>query len=170
MAVTGTLREITGEMMQLMIMLEDEPDSDVLKDTLEGLSGELDTKAENYVYVIKEYEGQIENIKKEIERLSARKKTAENAIERLKNALLYAMQTTNTKKCGGNLYTISVRNNAPQLGQLDESRIPEKYFNVVTEKKLDKKTLLADVKVAEKEGKHIDGVDGLRVSQSLSIK
>ena len=67
MAVTGTLREITGEMMQLMIMLEDEPDSDVLKDTLEGLSGELDTKAENYVYVIKEYEGQIENIKKEIQ-------------------------------------------------------------------------------------------------------
>lgn len=170
MALTGTLREITGEMMQLMIMLEDEPDSDALKDTLEGLAGELDIKAESYVYVIKEYEGQIENIKKEIERLTARKKVAENAIERLKNALLYAMQTTGTKKCGGDLYTISVRNNAPQLGQLDESLIPEKYFNVVTEKKLDKKTLLADVKAAEKEGKHIDGVDGLRVSQLLSIK
>ena len=170
MALTGTLREITGEMMQLMIMLEDEPDSDVLKDTLESLAGELDVKAESYVYVIKEYEGQIENIKKEIERLTARKKVAENAIERLKNALLYAMQTTGTKKCGGDLYTISVRNNTPQLGQLDENLIPEKYFNVITEKKLDKKTLLADVKVAEKEGKHIDGVDGLRISQSLSIK
>lgn len=170
MALTGTLREITGEMLQLMIMLEDEPDSEVLKDTLEGISGELDTKAESYVYVIKEYEGQIENIKKEIERLTARKKVAENAIERLKNALLYAMQVTNTKKCGGNLYTISLRNNAPQLGQLDESCIPDKYFNVVTEKKLDKKTLLADVKTAEKNGKHIDGVDGLKVTQSITIK
>ena len=170
MALTGTLREITGELMQLMIMLEDEPDSEMLKDTLEGLSGELDVKAENYVYVIKEYEGQIENIKKEIERLTARKKVAENAIERLKNALLYAMQVTDTKKCGGKLYTISLRNNAPQLGQLDESRIPEKYFNEVTEKKLDKKTLLADAKLAEKNGKHIDGVDGLKVTQSITIK
>lgn len=170
MALTGTLREITGEMMQLMIMLEDEPDSEVLKDTLEGISGELDTKAENYVYVIKEYEGQIENIKKEIDRLTVRKKVAENAIERLKNALLYAMQTTGTKKCGGNLYTISLRNNAPQLGQLDENRIPDKYFNVVSERKLDKKTLLADVKTAEKNGKHIDGVDGLKVTQSITIK
>ena len=32
----GSLREITGDMLKLMIMLEEEPDSEVLKDTVDG--------------------------------------------------------------------------------------------------------------------------------------
>ena len=110
----GSLREITGDMLKLMIMLEEEPDSEVLKDTLEGIGGELDSKAENYVYVIKEYEIQIEAIKKEKARLDARMKTMENSMNRLKDAIKGAMEVTGTKKCGGNIYTITLKNGADQ--------------------------------------------------------
>lgn len=162
----GSLREITGDMLKLMIMLEEEPDSEVLKDTLEGMGGELDSKAENYVYVIKEYEIQIEAIKKEKARLDARMKTMENSMNRLKDALKGAMEVTGTKKCGGNIYTITLKNGADQLGEFDESLIPEKYFEKIPASlKLDKKKLLADAKV-----KRIEGVGPLRKTTSLLIK
>lgn len=162
----GSLREITGDMLKLMIMLEEEPDSEVLKDTLEGMGGELDSKAENYVYVIKEYEIQIEAIKKEKARLDARMKTMENSMNRLKDALKGAMEVTGTKKCGGNIYTITLKNGADQLGEFDESLIPEKYFEKIPATlKLDKRKLLADAKV-----KRIEGVGPLRKTTSLLIK
>lgn len=162
----GSLREITGDMLKLMIMLEEEPDSEVLKDTLEGMRGELDSKAENYVYVIKEYEIQIEAIKKEKARLDARMKTMENSMNRLKDALKGAMEVTGTKKCGGNIYTITLKNGADQLGEFDESLIPEKYFEKIPATlKLDKRKLLADAKV-----ERIKGVGPLRKTTSLLIK
>lgn len=162
----GSLREITGDMLKLMIMLEEEPDSEVLKDTLEGIGGELDSKAENYVYVIKEYEIQIEAIKKEKARLDARMKTMENSMNRLKDALKGAMEVTGTKKCGGNIYTITLKNGADQLGEFDESLIPEKYFEKIPATlKLDKRKLLADAKV-----ERIKGVGPLRKTTSLLIK
>lgn len=162
----GSLREITGDMLKLMIMLEEEPDSEVLKDTLEGMGGELDSKAENYVYVIKEYEIQIEAIKKEKTRLDARMKTMENSMNRLKDALKGAMEVTGTKKCGGNIYTIILKNGADQLGEFDESLIPEKYFEKIPATlKLDKRKLLADAKV-----ERIKGVGPLRKTTSLLIK
>lgn len=162
----GSLREITGDMLKLMIMLEEEPDSEVLKDTLEGMGGELDSKAENYVYVIKEYEIQIEAIKKEKARLDARMKTVENSMNRLKDALKGAMEVTGTKKCGGNIYTITLKNGADQLGEFDESLIPEKYFEKIPATlKLDKRKLLADAKV-----ERIKGVGPLRKTTSLLIK
>lgn len=162
----GSLREITGDMLKLMIMLEEEPDSEVLKDTLEGMGGELDSKAENYVYVIKEYEIQIEAIKKEKARLDARMKTVENSMNRLKDALKGAMEVTGTKKCGGNIYTITLKNGADQLGEFDESLIPEKYFEKIPATlKLDKRKLLADARV-----ERIKGVGPLRKTTSLLIK
>lgn len=162
----GSLREITGDMLKLMIMLEEEPDSEVLKDTLEGMGGELDSKAENYVYVIKEYEIQIEAIKKEKARLDARMKTMENSMNRLKDALKGAMEVTGTKKCGGNIYTITLKNGADQLGEFDESLIPEKYFEKIPATlKLDKRKLLADAKM-----ERIKGVGPLRKTTSLLIK
>lgn len=162
----GSLREITGDMLKLMIMLEEEPDSEVLKDTLEGMGGELDSKAENYVYVIKEYEIQIEAIKKEKARLDAKMKTVENSMNRLKDALKGAMEVTGTKKCGGNIYTITLKNGADQLGEFDESLIPEKYFEKIPATlKLDKRKLLADAKV-----ERIKGVGPLRKTTSLLIK
>ena len=162
----GSLREITGDMLKLMIMLEDEPDSEVLKDTLEGMGGELDDKAEKYVYVIKEYDSKIEAIKKEKVRLEDRQKTVENAMNRLKKALKEAMEVTGTKKCGGDIYTITLKNGAEQLGEVDESLVPKKYFEKVPATlKLDRKKLLADAKV-----KKIKGVGLLRKTSSLLIR
>lgn len=165
----SALRDITGDYLKLMVMLEEEPDSEetleFIKDTLEGVEGEFGDKIEKYVYVIKEYEAQIEAIKKEMERLSQRKKVVENSIERLKNAIKGAMEVTQTTKCGGNLYTVTLKKGIPQLEIIDEKIIPKKYFNKIPATlKLDKRKLLEDAKL-----KLIEGVE-LKTSNSLLIK
>ena len=77
-----------------------------------------------------------------------------------------AMEVTNTKKCGGDIYTIILKNGAEQLGEVDESLVPKKYFEKVPATlKLDRKKLLADAKV-----KRIKGVGPLRRTSSLLIR
>lgn len=66
----ATLYELTDEYRQLMEMMEDESiDQEVLRDTLEGLDGELEIKAENYAKVIAELGGKVNVLDREIERL-----------------------------------------------------------------------------------------------------
>ena len=54
----STLYELTGQYMDLMEMAE-EADPDVLRDTLEGIEGEIEDKADNYAKVIRTLEGQV---------------------------------------------------------------------------------------------------------------
>lgn len=59
-----------------------------------------------------------------------------------------------------------IKNGADQLGEIDETLIPKKYFEKIPASlKLDKKKLLADAKV-----KTIKGVGPLRKTTSLLIK
>ena len=52
----STLYEITGQYLELLDMLQnsDDIEGEILKDTLEGIEGELEVKAENYAKIIKE--------------------------------------------------------------------------------------------------------------------
>jgi Siphovirus Gp157. len=58
-----------------MTMLEDpELDPQTLSDTMEGIEGELEVKAESYAKVMKNLEADVAGIKAEIDRLSERKR------------------------------------------------------------------------------------------------
>lgn len=156
--------EITGDILKLQEMLLEEPENEAIQDTLESLNGELETKAENYVKVIKNMQAEADAYKAEINRMSDRKKSIENGIERMKNALFNAMQVTETEKIKGDLFTISLRNGAPQLPQeLDWHTVPVHYLKE-QEPKIDRVELLKAVKSGEVTG--IELVKG----QSLSIR
>ncbi|EAE5098887.1 hypothetical protein E1V15_14105, partial [Listeria monocytogenes] len=53
----STLYSIQGKYQQLLNLAE-QLDPELLKDTLESIDDELETKAENVAFVIKELEGQ----------------------------------------------------------------------------------------------------------------
>ena len=67
----SSLYELTTQ-YQLLLELAEDPDTDitVFQDTMEGLEGEIEEKAENYGRVIRELEGHAALIKSEIERLT----------------------------------------------------------------------------------------------------
>ncbi len=159
----ATLYEITGDILKLQTMLEDEPENEYVSDTLESLSYDLNDKAEAICRVIRNMESNLEGFKREIDRLSSKKRTLENSIKRLKDALFEAMQVTGTNKIKGDLFTIRIQKNAPRLPKdLRIEQVPIDYL-IEREYDIDKRKLLAAVKNGE-----VDGIK-LEVKQSLRI-
>lgn len=158
----STLYEITGDILQLQTMMEDEPENEYVKDTLESLSYDLNDKAEAICRVIRNMEANLAGFKNEIDRLSKRKKVLENSIDRLKKALFEAMQVTGTEKIKGDLFTIRLQNNAPQLPKdLKIENVPIDYL-IERQYDIDRRALLRDIK----EGK----VEGIELEQSRSLR
>ena len=123
-----SLYEITGDFLTLMEMLEDaDEDSQMIIDTLEGMGGELEVKAENYAKIIRYMQGDAEILDKEAKRINAKKKTIENNINRLKDTLMNSMILTEKEKIKAVLFSFTVKSNPPKLIIDDLDRIPKKY-------------------------------------------
>lgn len=60
----STLYEITGDYLRLLEMLEEEEsiDPQAFNDTLEGIEGEFEIKADNYARIIKRTSGRIRKV------------------------------------------------------------------------------------------------------------
>lgn len=76
------------------------------------------------------------------------------------------MQASNQEKIDLGLFKLTLKKPTKQLGEIDESKINDKYFIVVPEiKKLDKRLLLSEAKLEE-----IDGVELVDSKRALLIK
>ncbi|EBI2282149.1 siphovirus Gp157 family protein [Listeria monocytogenes] len=156
----STLYSIQGKYQQLLNLAE-QLDPELLKDTLESIDDELETKAENVAFVIKELEGQSLILEKETKRLAERKNTINNNVKRLKQSLFDAMITANKQKIKTNLFTLDIRKNPPSLIVEDESKLLN--YLIEQPKKLDKTKLGDDLK------KGID-VPGAKIIQTERLQ
>ncbi|EIA8103713.1 siphovirus Gp157 family protein [Listeria monocytogenes] len=158
----ATLYSIQGKYQQLLNLAE-QLDPELLKDTLESIDDELETKAENVAFVIKELEGQSLILEKETKRLAERKNTINNNVKRLKQSLFDAMITANKQKIKTNLFTLDIRKNPQSVFVVDESKL----FNYLIEqpKKLDKTKLKDDLK----KGIEVEGAKLIQ-TERLQIK
>lgn len=138
-----TLYSIQDKYQQLLNLAE-QLDPELLKDTLESIDDELETKAEKVAFVIKELEGQALVLETEIKRLSERKTTINNNIKRLKQSLQDAMEAANKPKIKTNLFTLGIRKSPPSVAVEDESKLIA--YLVEQPKKLDKTRLKDDLK------------------------
>ncbi|EHP7830968.1 hypothetical protein A4Q21_06155 [Listeria monocytogenes] len=138
-----TLYSIQDKYQQLLNLAE-QLDPELLKDTLESIDDELETKAENVAFVIKELEGQSLILDVEIKRLSERKNTINNNVKRLKQSLHDAMLVANKQKIKTNLFTLDIRKNPHSVFVEDESKLIN--YLVEQPKKLDKTKLKDDLK------------------------
>ena len=164
----SSLYDIASAYLQISEMMEDpELDPQVLADTMEAIDGELEVKAENYGKVLRNLEGDIVALKAEEERLKARRQTLENNAKRLKMALQGAMEVTGKTKFKTELFSFSIRKNAPAVViDADELiKVPLKYL-VAQEPKIDKAKIKEDLKA----GVNLDGVAHLEQGQSLNIR
>lgn len=139
----STLYSIQGKYQQLLNLAE-QLDPELLKDTLESIDDELETKAENAAFVIKELEGQSLVLETETKRLAERKNTINNNVKRLKQSLFDAMITAKKQKIKTNLFTLDIRKNPPSVIVEDESKLLN--YLIEQPKKLDKTKLGDDLK------------------------
>ncbi len=137
---------LTEQFMQLLHMADEEMfDQQIIKDTLEGVEGEIEEKADSYVKVMKSLEGDVVCIDAEIERLKTRKKTLVNNIDAMKTNLEGAMMLTGKTKFKTTLFSYNIQKNAPSLEVLDETMVPTKFL-IPQEPKLDRVAMLKYIK------------------------
>lgn len=162
------LYELTNDYETLLVMLYDEEtDEQMILDTLEGIEGEIEDKADGYAKIIKELLGDAEKIKEEKIRLEQRQKAFENRAQLLKENLQNTMKQLGKTKFKTNLFSFNIQKNGGKLPLIidDITKVPNEYFKH-TEKEVDN----TKVREAIDSGKNIPfahyGVQG----ESLRIK
>ena len=157
------LYEITGGSLELLTMAEDlELDQEVIRDTMEGLDFEFEEKAESYAKIIKTLEMDITGLDTEIQRMTKKKATIKNNIDRLKRSLEGAMIATGKRKFKTALFGFGIQKNPPSLNVLDESKIPDEFW-IEQQPKLDKKAVLAFVKENKVDWAELSQTESLRI-------
>lgn len=159
----ATLYELTEEYRQLLEMMEDDSvDPKVLKDTLEGMDGEFEIKAENCAKVIAELGGKVDLIDREIERLKGKKGVLNNNIKRIKQQIEKAMIDTGKKKFKTDLFSFGIQKNPPAVVIDQEDQIPKEYL-VAQEPKLDRTAIKQWLKENEADWAHLTQTESLRI-------
>ena len=157
-----TLYEMTKSANELYNLLcSDEIDEQMFVDTLEAMgTGE---KIESCCKVIKELEADADKLKKEIDRLIAKKKVAENGVTRIKESIVAFLKATGKTKDQTELFKVSI-STSKSVEIIDESKIPAEYIKpakVEFDKAAMRKVLMADGQ--------IDGAT-LKEKEGLTIK
>ena len=150
--MNASLYELTGQFLQLLQMLEDpEAETDVIKDTMEAVEGEIEVKADNYAKMIKNLESDLLGITAEMERLRIWKNRKESSIKMLKENLQESMTAIGKKKIKTQLFSFSVQKNggkAPVIFDVkDTSELPDDLVRIKEEPDMD-----AIRQLIEKEG------------------
>lgn len=131
---------------------------------MDQLEGEFNTKIDNICAYIKNQEALKSGISDEIKSLNDRKRSVDRKIDYLKGLITDSMARRDVKKLETPRNKISFRKSV-SVNVLDENQIDGSYFVEKVERKLDKKTLLADLK----NGVEVDGAELLE-KQNIQIK
>ena len=162
----ATLYELTGQYKELLDMMED-PDIDpkIITDTLEGLNGEIEEKADGYAKVMRQLQAEAEAIEKEEERLNDRRDMLMSRVARMKEALMESMRATGKTKFKTTLFSFGIRKASQKRLVIDhEETVPDKYW-VQPPKIINTKMLKEDLAHGA-----MPGVAHLEQSEYLSIR
>ena len=161
----ASLYELTSDLRELQDIDFTEAQEEQINQINDIIKAQIDSKGTGIIAVIRNEESDIEGIKAEIKRLQDLKKSKENRIENLKKYTKECLEDANIKKVSTSLGNMTVRKNPASVEIIDESLISDDYKRVITEIKVDKKAILADLK----EGVVVEGA-ALKNSTSLMIK
>lgn len=124
-----TLYQIAAEYREAAAILEQlDLDELTLADTLDGLNGDLTTKAQNVAFVIRNMESLAEATKQAAAGMTGRAKAIQARADRIRAYLLDNLKFAGVKKIESPYFTLSVRDNPPSVAVLDEKQIPLAYM------------------------------------------
>ena len=164
----NTLYQLTADYLNLLEMAED-PDIDeqAFMDTLDGIEGAIEIKAEGYAKVMRQLEADAAACDAESKRLKNKSKTIENNIKRMKQALQYAMQATGKTKFKTQLFSFYIQKNSASV-VMDEQyieNIPERFL-VRKDPEINRKA----IRDAINAGEDLTGLAHLESTESLRIR
>jgi hypothetical protein len=101
---------------------------EVIEDTLESLSGDLEVKATNTAMVIRNIEAMAAAIKDAEAQMAARRKALENRVARIKDYLLSNMMLAGIQKIECPYFKLAVRDNPPAVEVYQPELIPAQFM------------------------------------------
>lgn len=161
---------LAAQYAQLLEMVEQEADNEAIRDTLEGLEGELQDKVDNIVKLMRGIEADEAGLKKEEERLYNRRVALQVRREHIKNYLETELLKNKIDKVKTSIASVWMQSNRPSVIIADENseelKKPEyKDIWVKHPDTLDKNKIYELVKG----GKTIPGVT-LNTTRSIRIR
>lgn len=103
-------------------------DPQTIEDTLESLSGDLETKAQNVACFVRNLESNAAAIKDAEAQMAARRKAIENRAARIKDYLLANMMVAGIQKVECPLFKVTVRENPPAVEIFEPGLIPSEFM------------------------------------------
>lgn len=135
----SNLYQLTNNYETVLNMLYDEEvDEQMILDTLEGIEGEIEDKADGYAKIIKELEARRDTRKAEAKRLTDSAKIFENRVNTLKQNLFNTMKSTGKTKFATVLFTFNIAKNGGKQVLTIDGNVPKKYTKTVIENDTDK--------------------------------
>lgn len=133
------------ELSQDLVILRDLEDVET-SEIIEIVQNEISNKGKGIIQVIRSSESDVDAIKAEIDRLTKIKRIKENNIKRLREYTKSCMEQMDLKKLETPIGNITVRKGASTLKIDDESKLPDKYIEVIQTYKVNKDLLKSDLK------------------------
>lgn len=122
------LYKIANEYLEIARNLADlDLPDEVINDTLEGASGDLETKAWNVAALIQQFEGDVGVIKDAEQRMASRRKTLERRCEWMRDYLLVQLLRVGIHEIESPEFVIRLRDNPPKVVFDDESVVPDVF-------------------------------------------
>ena len=166
--MSAPLYELVAQHQDLARLAEDQDlDPQALADTLEGLTGAIEVKAQSVAMVIRNIEADAEAIEEAAKQMQARAKRLQQRAEAIKTYLLVNMTATGITKISCPYFTISLRKNPPRVDIIDAAAIPDRFrvWPDPPPPALDRKAILEALKA----GESVPGA-GLAQSERVEIR
>lgn len=160
----ATLYELTEQYTELLNAIETD-DPKLLEDTIAstGINEDLNKKFEGYGQVINQAKADMNEVSEEIKRLQTKKRTYDNNIKRLKQALIDSLAAVGKDRIKTPLFSFSIKNTRA-VDVTSTEDLPVDYL-IPQPSKPDKKA----IKEAIESGQDVPGAT-IKFNESLVIR
>lgn len=155
MATLYELSENYAAFVEAYEQAETDDERAYVLDALTQMEGAITDKAEAYARIIISKEREADTLKAEADRLTAKRRAAENMAARLKAAMLDAMTLVDAQEIQTTIGKWRRRLNPYTCEIVNADEVPERYL-IPQPPKVDKKAIIDEFK---RTGEIIDGVD-----------
>ena len=153
------------ELSQDLIALRNLEDADK-GEVISIIQSEIVNKGKGIIQVIKSLESDVEAIKNESDRLAKIKKVKENNLKKLREYTKLCMEQMELKKLETPIGNITIRKGVSTLKIDDESKLLDKYIEIVQTYKVNKDLIKSDLK----SGQVVEGAYMTEPGTTLMIK
>jgi len=142
------LYKLNMQMAELAALADsdDEGLRQAIQDTMDGIKGEFEVKADNVVMLRRNIESDIDAIFKEVDRLNELKRIKKNTVGQLSDYLRRNMEAADIKSIKRPLFTITLAHSPEKVIVDNEQAVPDEFVTLKSVITPDKKTIAIKLK------------------------